>query len=405
VKSLGYLSGAPRVSTRPEAAASGPRSHVLGVMRAFARLGWEVRPFIVGDRVPRSWVAKEADVELGSSYLKRLAADGVRLGLAAVNGVRALWEVGRVDWVYERFGAFQFLGYGFQRRGIPWILETNGLFFVEAYRDRGTLALARLERALELWAYRQADAVVVVTETMRDLLVQHGVERGKIVVVPNGVDTHLFDPERVRDEALRPFSLPTLGFVGTLSPWQGLDLLLRALAELRAEGVDLALVVVGDGAMRAPWEALARELGLADRVRFVGRVPGDEVPKHVMGFDLAFSGQVPLQMGEMYHSPLKLYEYMAMGKPVVASAFEEARRLVREGETGYLFEPGSLEDLKRALRKALAEREAWPRMGEHARREVVAHHSWEARVKDMVRQIESILEGKYGTAYPAGRGG
>ncbi|BFH76248.1 glycosyltransferase family 4 protein [Thermus thermophilus] len=374
-------------------------------MNAFERLGWEVRPFIVGDRVPLGWVTKEADLELGSSYVKRLAADLVRLGMAVAYGLQAVWEVGRVDWVYERFGAFQFLGYGFQRRGIPWILETNGLFFVEAAKDRSTLALSGVERHLELWAYRRADVVVCVTDEMKSLLIQNGINPEKILVVPNGVDVQRFDPEKLRDREVRLLPPPVIGFVGTLSPWQGLDLLIRALAELRTEGITFSLLVVGDGPMRIPWERLAQELRLGDQVCFVGRVPGDQVPAYIAGFDLAFTGQVPLRVGEMYHSPLKLYEYMAMGKPVVASAFADAKRLVREGETGYLFEPGNLEDLKRALRKAYGEREVWPLLGQKARVEVVARHSWEARVRSMVLQIEKILEARYGTPYPARRGG
>lgn len=403
MRSLGYLSGAPRVSTRPEAAASGPRSHVLGVMGAFRKLGWEVRPFIVGDRVPLSWINKEADVELGHSFAKRLAADVVRLSMAVFNGIQARREISQVDWVYERFGAFQFLGYGFQRRNIPWILETNGLLFVEAKKDRSTLALSGIERRLELWAYRQADVVVCVTDTMKALLTEHGVDPQKVIVVPNGVDVEQFDPKKVRSKG-KLLPSPIIGFVGTLYPWQGLDLLIRALADLKSEGLEFSLIVVGDGPMRAPWEQLAHELGLGERVRFVGRVSWKEVPAYIAGFDLTYTGQVPLQMGEMYHSPLKLYEYMAMGKPVVASAFTDAKQLVREGETGYTFEPGNLEDLKRALRQAYREQAAWPQMGQKARAEMIAKHSWEARVRDMIPKIEMILEAKYGTSYPARRG-
>lgn len=398
---LGFVSGAPRVSTRPEAAASGPRSHILGVLRAFERLGWEVRTFIAGDYVPLRWVIREAELELGLSSLKRLSADLLRLGFAMYNGRRALQKIGSVDWVYERFGAFQFLGYGFQRRGIPWILETNGLYFIEASRDRGTLALTRLERTLELWAYRRADVIVTVSDELKTLLAEYGVDPGKIVVVPNAVDTERFAPERVQGTAFRLLPPPIVGFVGTLSSWQGLDVLISALADLRAEGLLFSLVVVGDGPMRTTWERLAHAVNISDRVRFVGRVAPDQVPNYIAGFDLAYSGQVPLAVGQMYHSPLKLYEYMAMGKPVIASSFTDARRLVGAGETGYLFQPGDVEDLKRVLRRAYAEREEWPRMGEQARRKVIKEHSWEARISEMVRRVEAILEAKYGTPYPS----
>jgi len=124
--SIAYLSGAPRVSTRAEAGAAGPRSHVLGVMRAFERLGLEVRPFIVGDRVPVEWVhGEQSATALRRSRIRRAVADWVRLGMGLLNGWRAWREIRSVDLVYERYGAFQALGWWFQRRGIPWILETN----------------------------------------------------------------------------------------------------------------------------------------------------------------------------------------------------------------------------------------------------------------------------------------
>ena len=399
-RTLGYLSGAPRVSTRPEAAASGPQSHVLGVIRAFERLGWSVQPFIVGDRVPLSWVTREADKDLGRSYFIRLAADLIRLSLSVVSGYRALREVGRVHWVYERFGAFQALGYRFQRRGVPWILETNGLFFIEAAHDRRTLALRRVERALELWAYRQADVVICVSEELQRLVVDHGVDEAKILVVTNGVDTERFRPNAPPERLL---DLPTIGFVGTLIGWQGIDVLIKALAQLRTEGMSYGLVVVGDGPMRKEWEEMARELGLADLVRFVGRAPGDRVPSYIAAFALGYTGHMALSSGEMYHSPLKLYEYMSMAKPVVASAFGDAGRVVKDGEIGYLFEPGNVEDLKRALRRAHAERAMWPELGAWARELVVDQHSWEARVREMISRVEPILEARYGTPYPGGR--
>lgn len=400
MKRLGYLSGAPRVSTRPEAAASGPRAHVLGVLRAFERLGWEVKPYIVGDRVPLAWLSQEVEHTLHRSYLRRLVADWVRLGMGVANGLQALRELMPVDWVYERFAAFQGLGWWFQREGVPWIVETNGLLYREAAHDRPSITLSCIERCVEQWVYRTADVVVCVTESLKSLLISDfNLQEDKILIVPNGVDISRFDPASV--QPINTFLHPIIGFVGTLFSWQGLDVLIRAIAELRSENVIYTLVIVGDGPMSSEWEQLARSLGVLDSVHFVGRVSWDRVPDYIACFDLGYSGQLPLAVGEMYHSPLKLYEYMAMGKPVIASAFADAKQLIREGETGYLFEPGSVEDLKRALRRAYAERETWHKMGQTARGEIVAKHTWEARVSEMISKIEAILGAKYGTPYPS----
>src|SRR4051794_23498521 len=122
-KRLGYLSGAARVTTRGDATASGPRAHVLGCMSGFRSLGWDVRPFIYGDRIPVK-MTNEAGRYMRANRLNGMTADVARMALRHLNRRRALREVGDVDWVYERFASFQSLGKPFQDRGAGWILET-----------------------------------------------------------------------------------------------------------------------------------------------------------------------------------------------------------------------------------------------------------------------------------------
>ena len=387
---LGYLSGAPRVSTRPEAEASGPKSHILGFIGAFQKLGWQVHPFIVGDRMPAQWIGSGSERKLRRGVLHRAAADVVRLALAWRNRQAAWKEIGPVDWVYERFGVFQSLGRAFQQKGIPWVLETNGPFFYEAKTERRSIALSAVARRLEIQAYRDCDVLVCITSPLRDIIVREaGVPEDKIVLVPNGVDTQRFDPSKA--DGSRYFSMPTLGFVGSLIAWQGLDRLITALAELRAEDTHWALVVAGDGPERAAWEKLTRDRGLDDRVLFLGSVPWEQVPMVLGRIDVGYSGQVPLKIGAMYHSPLKLYEYLAMGKPVIAAAYEDALRVVEPGQTGYLFAPDSMDELKAVLKEALRNQDRWAAMGAMARRLVVSRHSWEARVTHLVKEVERIV--------------
>ena len=151
------------------------------------------------------------------------------------------------------------------------------------------------------------------------------------------------------------------------------------------------MTIVGDGPARKAWEQRAKQLGLGAAVLFTGRLLPDEVPQHIAGFDVGYSGPIQLSVGKMYLSPLKLYEYMAMAKPVVAAAFEDARRLVEGQGTGFLFQSGDKEDLKRALREAYARRYSLPGMGQQARAQIVARHSWVARVRHLIERIEPVL--------------
>lgn len=391
---FGYLSASPRISTHLDAENSGPRSHILSFIRACEAIGYEAKPFIVGDRVPEKWVTKGSQRTISGNVIRSLAVDLTRLILSLVSARQAWQQLGeQVDWVYERYASFSFLGWIFKRHQIPWILETNGPLFYEAKTERKSMVLTGLARWLEVQAYQECDVLVCVTEALKELVVgELGILPEKVVVVPNGVDIKLFNP--VQHKPKRIFPGFTVGFVGTLYPRQGVDLLLEAVCNLRKSGSDLSMVVVGEGFMYEVWKNLAQTLGIAANVAFVGQVPWSEVPSYMAGFDVAYTGQTQLPVGKMYHSPLKLYEYMAMAKPVVASAFEDAQRAIQEGETGFLFEPGNKEDLKRALTNAYQMRDQLPFMGQQAREEMVAQHSWEARLSTMIADIERILEAR-----------
>jgi glycosyltransferase involved in cell wall biosynthesis len=371
---LGYLSGAPRVTTRVGSDAAGPRAHVLGIIGGFEHQGWTVSRYIVGDRMP-DVIARDGERMLRRGRAWTLAADIARVGLRRRNARGAWAELGpRVDWVYERFALFQSLGSRFARAGIPWILETNALLTDEASRERAGVVLTGLSRRLEREAYHECTALIAISHALADRLVaEMGVPREKIAVIPNGVDVQRFDPARV--SARRSASAFTVLFVGSLASWQGLDILLRAAAAVP----DIHVTIAGDGPERAALEALA-----GDRVQFLGRLSPDDIPALIASVDVCYSGHTA------FRSPLKLYEYMAMGRPVISSAVPDATAALVDGQSGFLFPPGDLEGLTHALRRAHAARECLDVMGQRARREVVAHHSWDARVAAISAHVAAL---------------
>jgi glycosyltransferase involved in cell wall biosynthesis len=380
---LGYLSGAPRVSTRAAAELAGPRAHVLGVIAGFEAAGWTVSRYIVGDEAP-AVVARRGEGVVRRGWATTLAVDGARLVLRQRSAARAFAALGgRVDWVYERFALFQALGTPFVRHGVPWILETNALLTDEASKERSSVVLHETARRLERAAYHACTVLVTVSQALQDQIVASmGVPRDKIVVVPNGVDVDRFDPARVTPRNLG--SGFRIVFAGSLAPWQGLDTLVRAIAEV-PEGV---VIIAGEGPGLAGLETLARELRLGARVQFLGRVPPDDIPSLLAGADVCYVGHTSLH-DDAFRSPLKLYEYMAAGKPIVSSTVPDAVATIREGETGFLFEPGNVASLVRALRTALASPLA--AIGLAARQEAVSRHSWQARVAAMIPAIERRL--------------
>lgn len=387
---LGYLSGAPRVTTRPDAEIGGPRSHMLGVMAGFRRLGWSVEPYIVGDRSP-GVVTRDAGKLLRKGGQWALLADVARIGLSPVNA-RAAWRelAGRVDWVYERFSVFQSLGRAFAQAGIPWILETNEMQSEEARVDRNSLVLTSLARRYERQAYLDCSMLVCVSEPLKKLVTTRlDVPVDKVAVVPNGVDTDFFRPRPVSPRLFDGF---TIVYAGGLEPWQGIDLLLHAIADLRREAnLSIHAVIAGDGPVRRDLERLATDLGLGPHVRFLGTVSRESVPQVIAGGDLGYSGHTETQGRAVFRSPLKLYEYMAVGKPVLSSAVADARQLVVPGETGFLFTSGDVGGLRTALARAYEARDDLPAMGERGRQVVEEGHSWTARCRTIIECAEQVV--------------
>jgi glycosyltransferase involved in cell wall biosynthesis len=389
---LAYLSAAPRLSTRPEAEASGPRAHVLGVIQGFRELGWEVDRFILGDELA-GWVSgRGSERAFGGRGARTLAADVLRLFARAIAPGRAMARTGlEVDWVYERFSPFQSVGRAYQEKGIPWILETNGVLFPDALRDRHNLVLWKLARRLELEAYAACDVLVCVSEGLRQAVIRDlPIPASKVIVSEIAVDTRVFDPSTTTAHSTS--SDFTIGFAGRLYSWTGLEILFHAIAELDAEDRSRThLFVVGEGEAGPSLRRLAAELDLEDRVHFIGQVPMDEVPAYIAGFDLGYVAPTPVDPLGMYFSPLKLLEYLAMERPVLASDHQGLMSIVEEGETGFVFEPGDIESLKAAIRRARLSANGFADLGRRGREIVQAGHTWSARVGELVAGIQTIL--------------
>lgn len=373
-RTIAYLSGAPRVSTSDESESVGPRAHVVGMISGFEQLGFRVTRFIVGDRSLKAASSRGTERALSRSILTRALADVARLGLRPISPRLARRGLGtELAFVYERFGAFQAMGRVFQRRGVPWVLETNSLYFVEARSDRRAILFWRVERWLELRAYRQCDVLVAVSTALRDQIRECGVNR-EILVVPNGVDPDRFS---LQPSSARPFASPRVLFVGSAIEAQGVDVLLRAVAILRGRGTEVGCVIVGDGPRLEAWRELAEELQIPDLVDFRGRVAWSEVPRVASECEIGFVGPRPTATTSMYHSSLKLYEYLASGLTVVARHEPSVARLLQGGE-GQLFEPDDASSCAEAINRAIAARQTDSTLPDRARN-LARRESWEAR--------------------------
>ena len=270
----------------------------------------------------------------------------------------------RPDVLYERNNLFLMAGWRLKRKlSLPMLLEINAPLAAERARF-GNLALTRLAARCEKTVWSGADVALPVTRVLADLVAQERGPRG-IHVIPNGADLSARpDPGKVA--ALRArFGLDdkvVLGFVGFVRPWHGLEWAIHALPRL-AENVHL--LVVGNGPAQAALLEDAARLSVAHRVHFVGRIPHQEVSAFVQNFDVALQTRA---VG--YCSPLKLFEYMALGRAIIAPDQPNLREVLRPEVDSLLFDPGDEASFFAALERLSADGELRARLGMAARRSV-----------------------------------
>ena len=206
----------------------------------------------------------------------------------------------------------------------------------------------------------------------------------------NGVDTKLFDP--VAYTPAKRGNEFIVGYAGSLTKWCRLDKLLGACSELRAEGYEIDVLIVGDGPAHGEFVKLSKKLGLFSHVQFKGRVQPEEIPNYLATFNVAYCNSVHGSFGSRtYGSPIKLYEYMAMGKPVIAGEFEDTCSIISNHKNGFLFKWDDPDALKQALIAAYQNRESLSEMGRLAREEIVRNHSWTSRVTMLIDGVEKTL--------------
>jgi glycosyltransferase involved in cell wall biosynthesis len=267
------------------------------------------------------------------------------------------------DFVYERYNLYLLAGIWFKRlKGVPLLLEVNAPLAHER-ASFGGLGLVALARSLERLVWRQADFVLPVTGVLADEIRAAGVPEARIAVIPNGTDVEKFDagdPKRTK-EALHLERKTVLGFTGFVRDWHGLDRVLILLAQDQVPD-NLHFMIVGDGPEIPALKALAIELGVADRVTYAGLVTRDHIASHVSAFDIAL-----LPKCVEYCSPLKLFEYMAAGKAIVAPDQANVREILRDGISGLLFPPDNTSVMETAVVRLAKDEELRSRLGRAAR--------------------------------------
>ncbi|MCT1590084.1 glycosyltransferase family 4 protein [Kocuria palustris] len=279
------------------------------------------------------------------------------------------------------------------RLGIPSIYEVRGLWEVtRGSRDfewaKG--GMYRFMARMEADAAANATHVLAITQALKDELINRGVDGDKITVVPNAVDAERFTPQP-RDaelEAQLGFQGKTvIGYIGSVLDYEGLGLLIDAAERMRSQRDDFVVMIVGDGAELERFRSEVEERELRDVVRFLGRVPHEDVERYYSLVDIAPFPRLPLPVCEMV-SPLKPFEALAMGKAIVASDVAALAEIVQPNVTGLLHRKGDVDDLTAKLTELVERPELRQQLSSNGLTWVRENRQW----PDMAQRVSAIYE-------------
>lgn len=387
-----YLRSTPGPGTQ----AGGAASHIKGVVLGLESLGVEVK-IISNDQI-----AGLNDSDDRFQIIPPQPGGGSRAlfdihnNLVFTRGAVPLIEQAKPDFIYQRYARFSWAGVvAANRIKRPLLLEYNGSeVWVGKHWDRvGNLDLLERYERLNLDA---AARIFVVSDVERRNLEARGVHGEKIVVNPNGVDVERFRPGVGGDEVRREFQIQddevVAGFVGTFGPWHGVEKLAEAIQAI-PENVRVRFLLVGSGSSHTKIEKQLENEKRTGRVIFTGAVGHDRVAKLLDACDILVAPHVPLADGsEFFGSPTKIFEYMAMGKGIVASRLGQIGEVLVDRETALLVEPGSVEELKAAILELVESEELRKRLGLMARETAEREHTWTRNAQRVLDAYESLTE-------------
>ena len=348
---------------------------VIAGPASFARASFGHEPKLLGAMKKRMPKALYELLELGYN-------------LPAYRRLYRAWREHRPDALYERCNLYLLAGVWLRRRtGVPLLLEVNA----PLARERGAfggLGFPRLARKLEHLVWRSADFVLPVTHVLARELRAAGVPAERIAVIPNAIDPARFMQQPDTEAAKAALGLSgklVIGFTGFMRDWHGLDAVVDWMAGPDAPR-EMHLLLVGEGPALPHLKAQAAALGIAGRISFAGLVDRDTVAKMVAAFDIALQPKAV-----EYCSPLKLFEYMALGKAIAAPDQENIREVLAPEISGLLFDPARPQSLTAAISRLAGDESLRARLGAEARRTIAARgHTWMENARRVAALAEAV---------------
>jgi len=300
------------------------------------------------------------------------------------------------DIIYERQCGWSFLPALIAKIfNIPYIVEINGLMIDELKLGNSPNIYIKISAFNERTNYNISNKIIAVTQGIKNEIIKlYNISNEKIVVINNGANTDLFYPLNQKEAQTRlnlEHSNNYICFVGNLAPWQGVEYLIRASPIILEKYPNTYFLIVGDGVMKKELIQLTNELGISDKFIFTGGVSYEMVPIYINAADICVAPFIQERNSKIGLSALKTYEYLACGKPTVASDIPGVKELLDYSGGGISVASEGSEDFANAILKLISNESLRNSMGKNGREYIVANHSWDSVARKVINICNDVL--------------
>ena len=378
----------------------GSFTHFRGVVKGFDKLGYKI-----------NYIGSEEIKVIGLDFPKTIIPYSKRFNLPEIPEIYYNWrfipkaykiiktlrQAQGILFIYQRHSIFNVCGAILsQLTGTPLILEYNGSEPWVRQKWGGLLIFRKLCYFMENFSLKRAKIITVVSKPMKEELIKRNIPESKILVNYNGVDTEEFNPNIDSSEIRKRYNLEdkiVIGAVSTFGAWHGMPILAKAIKSIINKIQDtrykIHFLFIGDGVQRPECERIIKESRIENHVTFTGTIPYDEVPKYLAACDILVSPHVPNPDGTpFFGSPTKLFEYMAMGKGIVASNLAQIGEVLEHKKTAWLVKPGDVKDLADGILRLAQDKKLREELGKNARQKAIKNYTWEENVKRLIKVFE-----------------